>query len=155
MENLVFKQLNEEDEIGKAFSLYPDDWKKILLPAWSDYTETARVFALLKDDLITTLGILFYDKAPEMEAFPETAQILFREGKPYIGFIYTLPKYRGRGYASLWLKKLRESSPGKSFWLTVEDPSLIGFYQSHGFHLHGKSDIMEEWLLRSDQNNNP
>lgn len=155
MEKTEFRQLTEREKIAKAFSLYPNDWQEALLPVWPDYAGAAEVFALLKEDQIATLGIVFHESAPEMEAFAETATLLFREGNPYIGFIYTLPNYRGRGFASLWLKKLRESSPGKSFWLTVEDPSLISFYQGHGFHLHGKSDIMEEWLLRSDQNNNP
>ncbi|WP_224491379.1 GNAT family N-acetyltransferase [Robertkochia flava] len=145
---MEFTQLTGKEEVNTAFSLYPDDWKEVLLPVWPDYEGTARVYALLQGHRITTLGILFYEKAPEMEAFPETTPRYFSEGKPYIGFLYTLPSFRGRGYASLWLKELRNILPGTSFWLTVEDQGLIPFYEANGFSLEGKSNTKEEWLLR-------
>ncbi|THD69807.1 GNAT family N-acetyltransferase [Robertkochia marina] len=151
MESLEFRKLTKTEEIAEVFSLYPDDWKEVLLPVWSNYAENSEVYVLLKEDDITTLGILFHNGAPEMEAFAETATLLFMERKPYIGFIYTLPNFRGRGFASLWLKELKNALPEKTFWLTVEDPKLITFYESNGFSLQDKSPVQEEWLLLTSQ----
>ena len=143
----VFTEIKAHTDIEEAFSLYPQDWKDVLLPVWPLYAENARVYALLDEKSIVTLGILFYGNAPEMQAFPEMSARLFKEGKPYIGFLYTLPEYRGRGYASLWLTELKNRIPGSAFWLTVEDPGLIPFYEANGFILSGKSTHQEEWLL--------
>ena len=149
MKSLTFRQLSEEEEISKAFSLYPDDWKELLLPAWPDYAGTAGVYALWQEEGIATLGILFFKDAPEMDAFAKTASRLFSEGKPYIGFLYTLPQFRGKGFASLWIQEVKKLHPERSFWLTVEDPDLITFYKNNAFTLLEKSPMQDEWLLLS------
>lgn len=148
MEQLTFKEITDPKAIGKAFTVYPADWKEVLLPTWPEYVETARVYGLFQEDRLTTVGILFHGAAPEMEAFETTAHRLFGEGHPYLGFLYTLPEYRGRGYAPKWLKALRKTLPEKMIWLTVEDPGLITFYETNGFILLAKSTTHEEWLLQ-------
>jgi GNAT superfamily N-acetyltransferase len=126
---------------AEFFAFLPADWQSELLPQWDELSQSAQVYGLYKDtdlDKLTTMGIIFKTQLPRLTPF-EMAIHNELNGYFYIGYVSTLPEYRGKGYASLWFSGLTSHYPKHNFWLTIEEPALADFYQKNNFEIFNGS----------------
>lgn len=126
---------------AQFFDFLPIDWQSELLPQWDELSQSAEVYGLYKDDSLdslATMGIIFKSHLPRLTPFEKAIQSELT-GYLYIGYVYTIPQYRGTGYASLWFDALKLHFPKHNFWLTIEEPELAGFYKKNGFALFNGS----------------
>lgn len=135
------------------FALLPEDWQEGIVPHWDAYRGDAQLFTLEADDELLGGGILFRRISPDTETYGNVARVRFERGYLYLGFIWIAQQHRNRGLASRWLAMLRERFPGQPFWLSVEDPGLIAFYERNGFLLECsvQGEDGEEWILVSGE----
>lgn len=122
---------------AQFFDFLPIDWQSELLPQWDELSHSAEVYGLYKDDhldSLATMGIIFKSHLPRLTPFEKAIQSELT-GYLYIGYVYTIPQYRGTGYASLWFNALKLHFPENNFWLTIEEPELAKFYKKNGFEL--------------------
>ena len=122
---------------AQFFDFLPIDWQNELLPQWNELSETAEVYGLYKDDSLdnlTTMGIIFKTQLPRLTPFEKAIQNAL-SSYLYIGYVYTMPQFRGKGNASLWFDALKLQFPKVNFWLTIEEPELAEFYIKNDFKL--------------------
>lgn len=121
------------------FEFLPDDWKKELLPQWIKLHATSEVFAFVEKGEVLCMGILFHSVLPELSPVEKIVKPYLRSSF-YIGYLYTVPAYRGKGLASSWFNSIKKLYPKKSFWLTIEEANLWAFYAKLGFkkYIHPK-----------------
>ena len=120
------------------FSFLPIDWQSELLPQWNALSQSARVYGLFPDDQsegLSTIGIVFGSDLPKLTPYEMELYALLKASYGYIGYVYTMPHFRGRGHASKWFDNLKAHFPKQNFWLTIEEPELAEFYKKNGFEL--------------------
>lgn len=126
---------------AEFFDFLPRDWQDELLPQWPRLLKSAKVYGLYPDNAqerIITVGIVFTQDLPQLTPYEKGIGNML-SGYSYIGYVYTLPEYRGKGYASDWFTGLKLHFPKHNFWLTIEEPSLAGFYQKNNFEVFSGS----------------
>jgi GNAT superfamily N-acetyltransferase len=119
------------------FDFLPRDWQDELLPQWPVLVKSAKVFCIYKDNdqvNLITMGIVFSGDLPQLTPYEKTIKNLLI-GYSYIGYVYTLPEYRGQGCGSKWFTGLIAHYPKHNFWLTIEEPALANFYQKNNFEI--------------------
>ncbi|MFP5471539.1 MAG: GNAT family N-acetyltransferase [Bacteroidia bacterium] len=131
------------------FSILPKDWQKEIIPHWSNYTSTAKIYVLKQHNKILGGGIVFSTVSPDTMAYKELAQTYFDKGYLYLAFIYVDEKLRGKNLGSIWLQNSLKTYPNQKFWLTIEDISLKSFYEKNGFELTQKISLpdWDEWVI--------
>lgn len=135
----------------RFFALLPPDWSGEIVPYWPDYAGTARIFTLESGGEVLGGGILFSTPAPDILAYGEEAQHWFDNGFLYIGFLWIAEAQRGKQLGSFWLQQLKELLPGQPFWLSIDDYSLLPFYERNGFRLAKEVRLATgvEWILET------
>ncbi|MCB9286548.1 MAG: GNAT family N-acetyltransferase [Lewinellaceae bacterium] len=142
-----FKEITSTPE--RFFSILPADWRGAIAPYWPEYSGTARIFTLESGDEVVGGGILFSTPAPDILAYGEEARYWFENGFLYIGFLWIAEVHRGKQLGSLWLQQLQDRLPGQSFWLSIDDYSLKGFYERNGYRLVKEVSLETgtEWVM--------
>ena len=129
------------------FDFLPRDWQYELLPQWPRLSKSAEVYGLYLDNAqenLITMGIVFSHDLPQLTLYEKTTKNLLI-GYSYIGYVYTLPEFRGKGYASQWFSGLKTRYPKHNFWLTIEEPALADFYQKNNFEIFsGPESLISE-----------
>ena len=122
---------------AEFFDFLPQDWQDELLPQWPVLAQSAKVFCIYKDNNqvnLITMGIIFSGDLPLLTPYEKSIKNLLVDYS-YIGYVYTLPEYRGQGYGSQWFSGLIAYYPKHNFWLTIEEPALADFYQKNNFEI--------------------
>ena len=151
LEKAVFSRLESSPQ--QFFEILPDDWSVEIGPAWPGYEETASVYVIRYLEKIIGGGILFSTPSPDVSYYDTAGLSLlmkwFENGYAYIAYFFVLEKYRGMGLGMKWLTELFRAYPAKGFFLTIDDLSLVGFYEKAGFDLKGEIILKDhkEWLL--------
>lgn len=128
-------------------SLYPPDWAAILEPQWLHLRKTAEVYALYTGESLKCIGIVFPDELPALSPIESTVQSRF-EDYDYLGYLFTPEAERGKGWGTLWMKKLLEKQAYPKLWLSIESKELEYFYGKLGFKPADlKGSVAEEYVL--------
>ncbi|MGE5943096.1 MAG: GNAT family N-acetyltransferase [Flavobacteriales bacterium] len=127
---MVFK---ETTSFNDFFNMLPIDWQETILPFWDTYKNTTKCYVLQENDTPIAGGLVFSECPPDMLYAKEEANILFKNGYLYLGFIYVLEEKRGQKLGSIWLSNLKNINSKQKYWLTIEDLGLHGFYIKNGF----------------------
>lgn len=171
---LIFRKLVSTEERSEFVAMLPDDWSEELEWWMSVHSGEPDLYGvyyeseLIGDEVLHGVrhfeeeapyesrliggGAVFRkSNPPESQAFEKECRLRLAAAQPYIGFLWVSPGFRGRGIGQLWLRELMELSSTTSYWLTVEDPALIAFYEKAGFKLvkKFKGEEGSEWLLSS------
>ncbi len=139
------------------FGFLPIDWQNELLPQWSRLSKSSKVFGLYEGNgpgTLVTIGIVFHTQLPKLTPYEKTLKTQLK-GYSYIGYVYTMPEFRGKGCASNWFLGLQAHYPKYNFWLTIEEPALANFYKKNNFKLFtepSSADTGEEICLILRQN---
>lgn len=132
------------------FGILPEDWRLLIVPYWGVYKATSIIYVLERDNEVIAGGIVFTSASPDMTDFEkENAKIYFALGYLYIGFLWVSPAHRGERLGSTWLGRLKKQNKNQSFWLTIEEDGLKGFYEKNGFKCVAENSMEggAEWLL--------
>lgn len=127
------------------FDFLPGDWQHELLPQWPRLSKSAKVYGLHLDNAqesLITIGIVFSQDLPRLTPYENGIKNRLI-GYSYIGYVYTLPEFRGQGYASQWFSGLLAHFPNHNFWLTIEEPALATFYQKNNFQIFSESGPLD------------
>ncbi|WP_162558648.1 GNAT family N-acetyltransferase [Robertkochia solimangrovi] len=143
----IIKFYQADQRIEEFFAMLPADWQESIVPDWDLYKKDTSLFIGDENGRIVAGGLLFTKSAPEMESFANTASELFLHGAVYLGYIWVPETERGKGLGSAWLQHVQHIFPQKTFWLTIEDESLIAFYERNGYRLIKENRLTGEWLL--------
>lgn len=143
---------------AEFFDFLPRDWQDELLPQWPRLSKSAKVYGLYLDNAVEsliTMGIIFSQDLPQLTPYEKTIKNLLSDYY-YIGYVYTLPEYRGKGYASQWFSGLIAHYSKYNFWLTIEEPVLADFYQKNNFKIFSESGSLDSGgeiclILRQNQ----
>ncbi len=137
----------------------PEDWQADFLLYLETCTERMELYAISDDDQIMAGGAVLKGLPPDMELFEKETRRFVEKGYLYIGFLFVDAAHRGQNIGSSWLKHLFKALEGQGFWLTVEDPGLIKFYEKNGFRWIGtlkQGSICEDLLvLEPNDHDNP
>lgn len=131
------------------FDFLPEDWKEELLPQWDNLRSSSEVYTITIDCELICMGIVFKEVLPKLSLAEKRVQKMF-VNYSYIGYLYTLPKYRGQGFATKWFEFIKKQDPKRNFWLAIEESILIEFYSKHGFKKYDQStnnDHAQEELI--------
>lgn len=131
------------------FNLLPLDWQETIVPFWNQYSDSSRIYVLLKKGKIIGGGIVFTKASPDMIANVNIADKYYKLGYHYLGYIWISEAQRGKGLGQYWLERLFQENPNQSYWLSIEDLNLEAFYQKSGFYLNEtiKNQECKEWIL--------
>ena len=143
---------------AEFFTFLPADWQDELLPQWPRLSKSAKVYGLYLDNALEsliTMGIIFSEDLPQLTPYENGIKNML-SGYSYIGYVYTQPEYRGKGYASDWFKQLKSHYPKHNFWLTIEEPALADFYIKNNFEVFSGSGFLNSegeicLILRQNQ----
>lgn len=132
------------------FDFLPKDWKEVLIPQWDRLKTTSELYVIWNANELVCMGIVFQKYLPNLSREEQAAWTNFKDAL-YIGYLYTVPKYRGKGMATLWFESLKKEYPNSTFWLAIEQPTLMKFYSKLGFHryesVHLPQHTQKEWIL--------
>lgn len=143
-----FREITEEPE--RFFSILPADWQEGIMPQWSAYAHSAKIFILETPTEILGGGIVFSSPSPDCQpSYLLEAQEWFDKGYLYVGFVWISERHRDKQFGSKWLQQLFKKMPAQNFWLTIEDVKLSSFYQRNGFELIKEValDFFPEWVM--------
>ncbi len=143
---MIFKNLVSGQH--RFFDILPQDWQDDILPYWNNHKKSSSIFVLEKDRKIFGGGISFSTCPPDIEYYRDEAEIWFKNGYLYLGFIFIQEHKRNGNWGTFWLDQLKKSDPGQNYWLLTEEAHLQHFYEKNGFALV-KSVIHKtqtEWL---------
>ncbi|WP_318309258.1 GNAT family N-acetyltransferase [Flagellimonas crocea] len=115
----------------------PEEWQWDFYIYLENTVDHMELFAITEQDHILGGGMVFKGLPPEMKIFEKEVETFVERGYLYIGFLFVVPKYRGQHIGSTWLESMKALYSDKGFWLTVEEPSLIEFYEKNGFKWTG------------------
>ncbi|MER3374609.1 MAG: GNAT family N-acetyltransferase [Allomuricauda sp.] len=111
----------------------PENW-------WADFhfyqehsKDCMELFVMTEQDKIVAGGIVMEGLPPDMKIFEKRVGPFIEKGYLYIGFLFVVKEYRGQDIGSTWLRCIKGVYGANGFWLTVEEPGLIGFYKKNGF----------------------
>ena len=172
---LIFRKLVSTEERSEFVAMLPDDWSEELEWWMSLHSGEPDLYGVYYDSgsneenirleagrigeedlqearLIGGGAVFKESNPPESHSFEKECRRRLAAGQPYIGFLWVSPGFRGLGVGQFWLGELIELNPATCYWLTVEDPSLIEFYEKSGFKLFKKFKGEEgpEWLLSTN-----
>lgn len=143
-----FKETTDKPE--RFFSILPADWQESIVPFWTTYEQTARIFVLESATEVVGGGIVFSTVSPDCQpAFQAEAQQWFDQGYLYIGFLWIAEQHRDKQLGSKWLRNLFSLMPDQSFWLSIDELKLASFYKRNGFELikQVELDYYPEWVM--------
>lgn len=160
-ERLRFAELVEPKQVEDFLEMIPQEWSDLLRPWMDEHPGEPKLYGVFQgDQLMGGGGIFSTSPPPETEKYKEECIARFSQGQAYIGFLWVSPESRGMGAGQFWLQALMDAALNKeastseervatSFWLTIEDPALIHFYEKAGFRVVKKleGDEGPEWLL--------
>lgn len=160
-ERLRFAELVEPKQVEDFLEMIPQEWSDILRPWMERYLGEPNLYGVFQGDALIGGGAIFSTSPPpETETYREECLARFSEGQAYIGFLWVSTEFRGMGAGQFWLHALMHSALNKeqstseergatSYWLTIEDPALIHFYEKAGFRVvkELEGDEGPEWLL--------
>lgn len=131
------------------FEILPPDWQESIVPYWSDYQNSSRIFVLKKHAKVLGGGIVFSKVSPDTLFYEDIAKGWFHKGYLYIAFLFIAESERGQGLGSLWLKELFKQMPKQSFWLSIEEYGLHKFYEENGFVIDSEigGEYGQEWIM--------
>lgn len=131
------------------FEVLPADWREEIEPHWNTLKEYTRIFTLEAEGKAYGGGLIFKRVSPDTEAYREEAQHWFDKGHWYIGFLFIPEQFRNLKLGSLWLARIFGHFPKQKFWLTVDEETLVKFYEKNGFKLEKTIELqgVKEWLL--------
>lgn len=143
----LFKETTDNPQF--FFDILPEDWKEGIVPYWSQYEHSARIFALATTSEAVGGGIIFSTISPDTQSYKEEAQSWFNAGFLYIGFLFISEQYRGKHLGTKWLNEIFAMFPEQKFWLSIEEKSLCNFYQRNGFSMVKPISISDgiEWIM--------
>lgn len=144
--NFDFKQLHKDS--NSFFEILPKDWQEEIIPFWTHYEDSSKIFIIEENNTVIGGGIIFSTTPPDIIYFKEEAQLWFDDDYLYIGFLWIAEDKRNNNLGSLWLEELKNLNPDQKYWLLIEDERLHGFYQRNGFKLIKTiiNDQHSEWL---------
>jgi diamine N-acetyltransferase len=133
----------------RFWSILPPDWCEEIEPMWSSYP-TANIYTLETDAEVVGGGILFRTVSPDTAVYFQFAQAQFDAGYEYLAYIWIDPAHRGKSLGSEWLRHVHTRHPTQCFWLTIEDYSLVHFYERSSYKLGERLDLeaSSEWVMR-------
>lgn len=150
--NHRFRESTEKPE--RFFNTLPPDWQAGIVPYWSEYKHTARIFVLESATEVLGGGIVFSTLSPDTQpAYAAEAQQWFDEGYLYIGFLWIGEQHRDQQLGSAWLQSVYHVLPKQKFWLSIEEHRLASFYIRNGFELKHSLQLADsqEWILVMNQ----
>lgn len=122
-----YKSQNQEhwtDEIGKG------DWSAAeLLSSWLKGNELKKICGKSAEVYLLTDN----DKLASFAVLAEQDEIDVPEISPWIGFVYTFPKYRGQHNAGKLIEHictLLKANKTKNVYISTEE---VGLYEKYGF----------------------
>ncbi len=148
-----FKETTDKPE--RFFDILPADWQESIVPYWTDYAHTARIFVMESATEVVGGGIVFSTVSPDCQpAFRKEAQEWFDAGYLYIGFLWISEVHRDKQLGTKWLQQLYNKLPDQNFWLSIDELRLSAFYNRNGFELIKKVelDYYPEWVMSMDCN---
>ena len=143
-----FKESTNKPE--SFFNALPQDWQEGIVPYWTAYEDTARIFVFETGQEVIGGGSVFSTISPDTQpSYQRDAQRWFDEGYLYIGFLWISEKHRDKKLGSNWLQSVFTILPRQKFWLSIEEYALSSFYLRNGFELIERIDLAEsqEWIL--------
>lgn len=150
---LSFRKLESTEERSEFVAMLPDDWSEELEWWMSLHSGEPDLYGVYQEARLIGGGAVFRkSNPPESQSFEKECLVKLAAAQPYIGFLWVSPGFRGLGVGHFWLGELMKMDPETSYWLTVEDPALIAFYEKAGFILVKKFKGEEgpEWLLSTN-----
>jgi ribosomal protein S18 acetylase RimI-like enzyme len=147
---LSFRKIVSAEERSEFVAMLPDDWSEELEWWMSLHSGEPDLYGVYQENLLIGGGAVFRkSNPPESQSFEKECRLRLASDQPYIGFLWVSPGFRGMGVGQFWLGELMREDFSKPYWLTVEDPALISFYEKAGFKLvkKFKGDEGPEWLL--------
>lgn len=115
------------------FDMLPKDWQDEIVPFWTHYEASSKIYVIVENNLIIGGGIVFSTTPPDVVYYKEEAEQWFDNGHLYIGFLWVAEHKRNNNLGSFWLEELKNVNPNQKYWLLIEDERLHGFYQRNGF----------------------
>ncbi|WP_318342902.1 GNAT family N-acetyltransferase [Flagellimonas baculiformis] len=128
----------------------PEEWRLDFFLYMESSMDRMELYAIMEQGHILGGGMLFKGLPPEMGIFEKEVEPFVENGHLYIGFLFVVPAYRGQNLGSTWLECIKTLHGDKGFWLTVEEPGLIAFYEKNGFKWTAtliQGQICEELLI--------
>ncbi|MDC6405733.1 MULTISPECIES: GNAT family N-acetyltransferase [Maribacter] len=142
--------LKWQGPLDQFLAAMPEEWHWDFFIYMDNAKDCIELFAITVDDQIVSGGMVFKGLPPEMKIFEREVEHYPENGYLYIGFLFVVPEYRGQDIGSTWLECIRALYGEKGFWLTVEEPGLVGFYEKNGFKWTStlkRGPIIEELLI--------
>jgi GNAT superfamily N-acetyltransferase len=135
------------------FAILPKDWSDEIKPYWNSYKDTSTIYVVKQNKAIFGGGILFNKPSPDMYDYnfdtKTKMQSWFDKGFGYFAYFYILPEYRNKGLGHFWINQLLKLHKSKGLFLSIEDKSLIAFYEKAGFKISDEIDFEggREWVM--------
>ena len=153
--SLRFEPLLEPELVQVFLDLLPQEWREILELWMKEHPSEPELYGIFGGENLLAGGAVFRSSLPPgTNHYINECLTRFAAGQAYIGFLWVSPESRGLGVGHFWLQSvLKEEKPSsRAFWLTIEDPSLVGFYSKAGFKLikELKGEEGPEWLLSTN-----
>ena len=145
--NVLF--INDSLKVNEFFDLLPIDWQQSIVPYWKDYKNDTEVYLLVEENKVVGGGLVFSRNSPDMLSQGNIAEKYFQQGYKYIAYLWISQNHRSKGYGKYWLQKLQHKNPMQRYWLTIEEQSLLSFYEKLGFSLYENicNEGVNEWVL--------
>lgn len=136
-------------DVKPFFDILPDDWAIEIEPIWEAYADHSEVYVLTETSQVVGGGILFSAPAPDVKETQQITQQWFDKGYKYIAYFYIAESRRGEGLGQEWLHKLMKAHPDQPLFLTIEEYSLVQFYEKSHFKVVQEIDTKfgTEWLM--------
>ena len=142
--------LDYSNKAASFFNMLPNDWQEVIVPQWSEYSNSSNILVLKDTNELLGGGIIFDGLSPDMKSHEKVAQKYLEQNFKYLGFIWIKENHRSKGLGKLWLQEVFRIYPHQGFWLSIEEESLKGFYEKLGFSLSETliSNGEKEWLMQ-------
>lgn len=127
----------------------PKDWQKALTEMYQNQAQDLECLILAEGGHWRAAGIICRMLPWDMETYRKQLGKYMSSGHLYIGFLWTFLGARQQGWGSQWLQKVKQYYPSQGLWLTVEEATLIPFYERNGFHEEQclGQGTAKEWVL--------
>lgn len=147
--------LKWEGSLDEFLTGMPEEWRLDFCMYLENSVDRMELFTITEQGHILGGGMLFKGLPPEMKIFEKEVEPFVERGYLYIGFLFVVPEYRGQNIGSTWLGCIKTLYGDKGFWLTVEEPGLVSFYEKSGFKWTDtliQGQICEELLIWEPSN---
>lgn len=142
--------LKWQGPLDQFLAAMPEEWHWDFLIYMDNVGDSMEIFAITVHEEIVGGGMVFKGLPPEMKIFEKEVEHFTEGGYLYIGYLFVVPERRGQDIGSTWLECIKALYGHKGFWLTVEEPGLVAFYEKNGFRWIGtlkQGRIIEELLI--------